>query len=230
VRRAGRWRPAPDDAFDLVAGPEAAGPRALRRDPDLPAAERAFRRTRRFHVVHRREFFRRFRALVKSARGARGTPGSGYLFCPHVWLIPGLLRDGPKGAVQVGAPFVQVFSSRLRRYLGGFLRDAGVDILYWEDAVAWPDLRRVLGVAFECWDQGRVPLLERHFVGLPRVRVVRHDEDAVDPPEPGRARRRRPEAVATGARVLLVLRDRGGDVVRDVAAAPSDRQPAPLAY
>ena len=32
-------------------------------------------------------------------------------------------------------------------------------------AVGWPDIRRVLGVLFETYDQGRAPLRERHFMG-----------------------------------------------------------------
>jgi hypothetical protein len=218
----------PSDAYDLVAGPGVSGPRALRLHPELPRADRSFRRLRRFHVVHRREFFRRFRSVVKEARPQRRRGGTGFLFCPHVWLVPSLLRDGEKGASGVGRPFAQVFSSRLRRYLGGFLRDIGVDVVYWEDAVTWADLRRVLGVAFECWDQHRTPVRERHFVGIPRVRVVLHEENTAEATEPPTRPTGWRPPVAAGARILVVLRDRGGESVRPRASAPSDRRPQPV--
>ncbi len=226
-------RPFDAEAVDLVTGPWAAGPTRLARAPELPPSERAFRRERRLHVVHRRDFLRRFRRLFKEARARRGAGGSGFLFCPHLWLVPTLLRDGRDGASPVGPTFGLLFGERLRRYLGMFLRDAGVDVVYWEDAVRWPDLRRVLGVAFECWDQRRLPLLERHFVGLPHVRVTLHEEGpepggpSPGSPTPGSRPFRTP--VATGARILVVLRDRGGEGVRPERGAPADQRPAPIA-
>ena len=216
------------DAYDLVAGPGVSGPRALRLHPELPRADRAFRRMRRFHVVHRREFFRRFHSVVKEARAARRRGGTGFLFCPHVWLVPSLLRDGEKGASGVGRPFAHVFTPRLRRYLGGFLREIGVDVVYWEDAVAWADLRRVLGVALECWDQRHTPVKERHFVGIPRVRVVLHEEDAEEATEPATRPTGWRPPVAAGARILVILRDRGGDIARSRTTAPSGRRPQPV--
>jgi hypothetical protein len=183
---------------------------------------------RRFHVVNRREFFRRFHSVVKEARPARRRGGTGFLFCPHVWLVPSLLRDGEKGASGVGRPFAHVFTPRLRRYLGGFLREIGVDVVYWEDAVAWADLRRVLGVAFECWDQRHTPVKERHFVGIPRVRVVLHEEDAEEATESATRPTGWRPPVAAGARILVILRDRGGDIARSRTTAPSGRRPQPV--
>jgi hypothetical protein len=220
--------PPPADDYDLVAGPGARGPRTLRLHPELAPADRSFRRLRRFHVVHRRDFFRRFRTVVKDSRRARRRGGTGFLFCPHVWLVPSLLRDGERGATGVGRPFARVFSSRLRRYLGGFLRDIGVDVVYWEDAITWADLRRVLGVAFECWDQRHTPVKDRHFVGIPRVRVVLHEEDAAEATEPATRPAGWRPPVAAGARILVILRDRGGEAVRPRPCAPSDRRPQPV--
>lgn len=220
--------PPPDpDEVDLLVVPGASGPRLLARTPHLPPAERAFRRLRRFHVVHRRELVRRLRSLVKSVRHER-QGGTGFLLAPHLWLVPSLLRDGPRGTRPVGRPYHAVFAPRTRRYVGGLLRALQVDVVYWEDGVTWPDLRRVLGVAFECFDQGRTPVRERHFLGLPRVRVLLHEEAGDAAPAAGVPRSLR-GPVATGARVLVILRDRGG--TRDEAReqAPSDRLPAPLA-
>lgn len=219
-----------EDDFDLVAGPSAVGARRLDLDPTLSTQDREFARRRRFHVVHRREFVRRFEALVKETRPLADGRGTGFLFCPHMWLVPGLLRDVGGVATPVGRPFQAVFRPRLRRYLGMLLRALQVDVVFWEDAIGWPDLRRVLGVAFECYDQGRLPLRARHFIGVPRVRVVIQEEDGPGTPPreqvPGVPR----APVGSGARVLVILRDRGGSTERAESQAPSDRRPIPLTF
>jgi hypothetical protein len=227
----------PPDGFDLVVG-----------EPDDPATfhprdgatdeETAFLLERRFHVVKRRQFWRLFRTLHKEVVSREHEVGSGFLFCPHVWLVHGIVRDADGGkpgerpagallaAAGVGRPYAEVFSSRLRRYLGAVLRDLRVDMIFWEDAVTWADLRRVLGVAFEVYDQRRSPLLERHFVGVPRVRVVIQEDDEIATTEafPGDA----DTPPALHARVLLILRDRGGDVEEEVSPAPGGhRRPQP---
>jgi hypothetical protein len=126
-------------------------------------------------------------------------------------MVPGVVRDtdaadSRAGPRVHGPPYATAFPPRVRRYLGEVLRSLQVDVVYWEDAVAWPDLRRALGVAFEMHDQGRVPLTEKAFFGLPRVRVVLQEEDAeAEPPE-----RTPPTRAAGHARMLLVLKDRGG--------------------
>ena len=219
-----------EEDFDLVLGPSAAGPRRVYLDPALCAEDREFARRRRFHVVHRREFVRRFEALVKETRPLAEGRGTGFLFCPHMWLVPSLLRDAGGAATPVGRPFQTVFAPRLRRYLGMLLRAMQVDVIFWEDAVRWPDLRRVLGVAFECYDQGRLPLRARHFVGVPRVRVVIQEEDGPGGPPRDQAPGLPRAPVGSGARVLVILRDRGGATERTESQAPSDRRPIPLTF
>jgi len=214
--------------YDLVAGPTAAGPRKVELDPTAPASQREFSRRRRFHVVHRRDFLRRFQALLKETRPRAEGRGTGFLFCPHMWLVPSLLRDTGRAATPVGRPFQAVFAPRLRRYLGMWLRALQVDVIYWEDAVRWQDLRRVLGVTFECYDQGRLPLRARHFVGVPRVRVVIQEEDGPGGPTRIQAPQMPRAPVGSGARVLVILRDRGGAKERTESQAPSDRRPLPL--
>lgn len=212
---------------DLVTGPGARGPHAVALEPGLAPGELAFRLRRRMDVAYRREFYARLEALWKHVRPARRLGGQGVLFCPGSWLIPCLLRDTGRSATPVGPPYEQVFSPRLRRYLAGVLRHLEVDVIYWEDGVRWRDLRRVLGVAFECHDQDRVPLRARHFVGLPRVRVLLQQEDppgvAGAPASP-----RMPRApIGSGARVLAILRDRGGSTERHEVREPGGRRPAP---
>jgi hypothetical protein len=227
-----------EDGWELIEGPRrdpeeydlrtppAGSPRGLAWDVAAPRAERAFARLRRFHVVHRRLALGRLAGLWKRTRPRGGAP-SATLFCPHAWLLHSLLRDHGAGAEPTGPLFETVFSRRTRRYWGLILGGLGLDVVMWDDTVAWPDLERVLRVAFECYDQRHVPVQERHFVGLPRVRVLIHrDAGPGEPPAPVRAGVPHPP-VGGGARVLMVLRDRGGEGVRDEVQSPSGRRPAP---
>ena len=213
----------PDLPFDLVLGDASSPKRFAPRDP-MNDADARFLLERRFHIVMRRRFHRRFQSLYKRLRAERPSEGSGYLFCPHVWLVPGVVRDvEPKarpgkrpgsltGPVFYGPPYAEAFPSRVRRYIGSVLRDLQIDIVYWEDAIGWPDIRRVLGVAFEIHDQGRSPLEARHFIGLPRIRVVIQEEEADPDPSGDPLRPRKPSLEKTSAghaRILLIVRDRG---------------------
>jgi hypothetical protein len=219
----------PRSGHDLVLGGD--GPAAFRPDPALDGEANAFRLERRFHVVKRREFHRRFHALVKEVTAPPRPPGQGYLFCPHAWPVPSLLRDtgeqgssGEEGAFPVGRPYAEVFPPRLRRYLGMVLRALEIDLVYWEDAVAWGDLRRVLGVLFETYDQRRFPALERHLVGIPRVRVTIQEPEDVAPDEPAWEADGRARTPPLRARVLVVRRDRGSGDEDPVAAPPGARE------
>jgi len=212
----------PAHEFDLVLGDPSHPRRFIPRD-SVNDEDARFLLERRFHVVMRRRFHRHFHSLYKRLRAEKPAEGSGYLFCPHVWLVPGVARDAEPstaakgksslaGPVFYGPPYAEAFPHRVRRYIGSVLRDLQVDIIYWEDAIGWPDIRRVLGVAFEIHDQRRSPLQARHFIGLPRVRVVIQEEEA-DPDPARNALRPRPptfEKRAPGhARILLIVRDRG---------------------
>lgn len=213
----------PAHEFDLVLGDETHPRRFVPREP-INEEDARFQLERRFQVVMRRRFRRRFHSLYKRLRADKPEEGSGYLFCPHVWLVPGVVRDvepssrrgrnsgSLSGPVFYGPPYAEAFPHRVRRYIGSVLRDLQIDIVYWEDAVGWPDIQRVLGVAFEIYDQRRSPLEARHFIGLPRVRVVIQEEEA--DPDPARdPLRPRPPTLkkeAPGhARILLIVRDRG---------------------
>jgi hypothetical protein len=226
----------PRGGFDLVAGREG-DPRRFLPPRDGTEEEACFRLERRFHVVKRREFLRRFHGLYKEVTRPPRPPGQGFLFCPHAWPVPGVLRDRAEegeeagrvhGVQLVGSPYAEVFPPRLRRYLGGFLRALEVDVVYWEDAVAWADLRAVLRVAFETWDQGRRPALERHFVGIPRVRVtIQEPEEDEGYALPGRAvDRQGPPPLR--ARVLVIRRDRGEEERLEEVAPPGERVRSPV--
>lgn len=230
----------PPRGFDLVAG-IGSDPRAFRPDNDLSVDDALFRLDRRFHVVMRRAFHRRFQALYKAILAVPRPAGSGYLFCPFAWPVRGVVRDTggvdpddpdgrQLGGALVGRPYDAVFPPRLRRYLHGIFRDLDLDVLYWEERVVWRDLRQVTGVLFETWDQGRRPALDRHFVGIARIRVVIQEPEDGD--ETG------PQGVAPAdvadtplplrARVLVVRRDDGGQEIEAPDQAPATRQPEPM--
>jgi hypothetical protein len=215
----------PEHEYDLVMGSDG-DPRRFVPRPPTSEADARFQLERRLHVVLRRRFHRHFRRLFKQLKGQTFSRGSGFLFCPHVWIVPGVVRDveptenddtgegGSMSAAFYGPPYASSFPNRVRRYIGSVLRELEVDIIFWEDAVTWQDLRRVLGVAYEIHDQGRAPLLGRHFTGIPRVRVIIQQEAAE--PDPSR---NWVDGGQSGfstpppghARILLVMRDRGQD-------------------
>lgn len=212
----------PDHPWDLVMGIGGHPQRFTPRDP-LDDRDATFQIERRFHVVMRRHFRREFERLFKSLRSEAPEGGTGFLICPHVWLVPSVVRDvapaeqqGASGALvgprRYGVPYAQAFDPRVRRYIGAVLRKLEIDVIFLEDAVTWKDVHRVLGVMYEIHDQGRTPLRERHFVGVPRVRVVIQEEAAdAEPPDPiptdgpfGVA-----DPMPGHTRVLLITRDRG---------------------
>ena len=217
----------PRHEYDLAMGVPDGAKRFCPREPGDDDDAR-FQLTRRFHVVMRRRFHRSFEKLHKALRAEVPNEGTGYLFCPHVWLVPGVVRDVDHreltGTPSYGPPYAQAFDTRTRRYIGAVLRDLQIDIVYWEDAITWKDLRRVLTVAYEVHDQRRSPLRERHFVGTPRLRVV-IQEEAAEPDGPqivptGEAGTL-PPAASGYARILLIMRDRGQR--EDIEApAPAD--------
>lgn len=212
----------PSHDYDLVLGMDE-NPRAFRPREAIDEDDARFQLARRFHVVLRRRFHRSFQKLYKRLRAETPPEGTGYLFCPHVWLVPGVVRDVDQreltGTPSYGPPYAQAFDGRIRRYIGAVLRDLQIDLLYWEDAITWKDLRRVLTIAYEIHDQRRSPLKERHFSGLPRLRVV-IQEEAAEADGPQIIPTGEPEALAesaTGyARILLILRDRGNREDADV--------------
>jgi len=227
----------PAGGFDLVVGHDD-DPRRFRPVEGLPVDDALFRLERRFHVVMRRAFHRRFHSLHKMITAPPRPAGCGYLFCPFAWPVRGVVRDTggvdpddpdgrPLGGALVGLPYEAVFAPRLRRYLGGVFRALDLDVLYWEDRVAWDDLRRVTGILFETYDQRRFPAEDRHFVGLARIRVVIQEPEDGDDTGPGEAPS---EDVPPPlrARVLVVRRDDGGREVEAPDRAPSTRRPEPV--
>jgi hypothetical protein len=224
----------PPGGYDLVVDGGPSVQRLVPPEDDLPDDEILFRLRRRLDVSMRRVFHRRLKTLFKTLKRRGGKAGgTGFVFAPHVWLLPGVVRDAEVGGSareRVGGPTVQgppyadAFPLRVRRYVGGILRRLEVDMIYWEDSVSWGDLRRVLGVVYEMHDQGRLPLEARHFLGLPRVRVLVEEDDA-EPVPPAETPATR---AAAHNRNLIVLRDRGEEEDATTLDPKGTREREPL--
>lgn len=216
----------PHRGFDLLTT-AAPHPQRFEPRPDASEEDLGWQVVRRFHVVMRRRFRKRMKHLIGAVRRTKSRGGSGYLFCPHVWLVRGLVRDADArnagsgsivGPGLVGPTYAQLFSPRLRRYLGGVLREMQVDLIFWEDAIRWADLKRVFGVIWETYDQKRGPLSRRHFVGLPRLRVMVQEEGVEADPMPAIPY---PTPAPGHVRVLVITRDRGGEEEEVAPEVPS---------
>lgn len=223
----------PPDGYDLSIG--VPGDRHGVEVPETFGRDDArFRLHRRFHVVKRRQFFRRLRTLHKDITKPPGVPGVGYLLCPAAWPVPAVIRDGATageegravlGGMQVGRPYAEVFPLRVRRYLADVLATLEIDLVYWEDRVGWAPLRAALGVLFETYDQGRHPAQERHFIGLQRVKAVIQEAEDVDEllADPLRVPGDGPPPLR--ARVLVLRRDDGGQEEETPVFQPGDHLP-----
>ncbi|MEX1025022.1 MAG: hypothetical protein WD226_08085 [Planctomycetota bacterium] len=179
--------------------------------------DRFHARLRRRDEIQRRRHL--MRGLAKAFRGARRergpqksqTPGGTWV-APHLWSFPQLLRDDElSGSPWVGPHFRRVLPLSARAHLHRVLLALEVDVIFLEDGVDQRRFRRVLRMLFEYYDLfGRRPLEERHFTGLPGVRVVLH-EFSLDAPFRSETYPE-PEAEELGrGRILHIFRDRGGN-------------------
>ncbi len=186
----------------------------------------------------RRDLVRGLEFLFKRAAGRTFRRGSGFWVAPWHWFCLGLSRDEDERAAggegtffleTIGPAYHRVFApstlAHAREVMGGL----GVDLVFVEDGVGFRRFRRVLRMAFEVRDmlgpRGRAE--ERHFTGLPGVRVVLHDFTMEEPFRRTRGGYPEPDYDTVGrARILHVFRDRGEEDV--TADAPRDRRGAPV--
>lgn len=206
---------------------------ALRRDlAGLSLGERRFILDHFDFVTKRRAFYRGLQRILKAAKGHAFPSGGGFLLSPHHFFLEGLHRDDPGGeegeARIVGPAFGTVWDPRTRRFLHEMWSALDVDILYFEDAVHWPQLRLVLDRMFEriMQDPDAGPIQEGDFRFLQGVRVFL---DLVEPEGPNRVHGGYQEphfANLSRARILLVFKDRGG--VEDEVETPRPRVRVPL--
>ncbi|MEE8141895.1 MAG: hypothetical protein V3T77_02225, partial [Planctomycetota bacterium] len=163
----------PREKSESRPGPLPAGPPIV----ELDAAEMedcavARRLDRQDHIWKRRRLFRALRRLFKSAASQRYDSGSGYIFAPHYWFVPGFARDEDEDELNfhdssdgtIGPSYHHLLGVRLRRYLREVFDSVEIDLIYIEDGVGYRGLKRVLAVLFEVYDMhdGKVRLEEHH--------------------------------------------------------------------
>jgi hypothetical protein len=243
VARPGRPRIREDVGLKLV--PEAQS-QATEFNPDWPLAVSETdlegelvkdRVLRRDELQVRRRFFKGLAKLVKETKSLAPSRGGGFLLAPHYWFVGTLLWTDPDGGDEaegdalrpLGPPLRSVWDPRVRQYLHHVLRALHVDAIYLEDGIGPKKLEKVLRAAFELHDihGGRRRAEDRHFIGIPKVRVVIHDFAPGNPftlenyPEPK-------FDDMTRSRILHVFKDRGD--AEETVDAPFDYswQPEPM--
>ena len=214
-------------------------PRELRSDEEGRAAlsakgladERTRERlVRRALIRRRRVLMRRLERLFKIAARRRYVRGAGFWLAPHLWFITHLSRDDDDEDLWLVGPSYRGFVPHAaRHHLHEVLRGVEVDLLFVEDGVGFRRLKRVLAMVFEYWDMfGARPIEERHFTGLPGVRVVVHEHPGERHLRPKSWKEPDYEGVGR-ARILHVARDRPDDVETVLDPHGSDAAPAPAA-
>ena len=186
------------------------------------------RLARRDVVQRRRALGHRLGNLLRDAGRRDFARGAGYWIAPHLWLATHLTRDqDEEDELPLSPPYRRALQLAARSHLARVLADLELDLLFVEDGVGARRFRRVLALLFEYHDLfGARPCRdERHFVGLPGVRVLIH-EVGLDP-QPPRASYPEPEHEDIGrARILHVFVDRGDPGERVELPLDRDRLPA----
>jgi hypothetical protein len=233
-------RPGPVDAV-VVLSPEGPLPEGGLRVPRADIASPAVRRrlARRHEIRCRRALLRGLEGLFRRAAAREFRRGIGFWVAPWHWFCIGLSRDEDERAVdwKEGTFFLETVGPAYHRFLPRealahahrVMADLQVDLVFVEDGVGFRRFRRVLRMAFEVHDmlgsRGRAE--ERHFTGLPGVRVLIHEFTMEEPFREKRKGYPEPDYETVGrARILHVFRDRGED--ESPVDAPRDRRGVPV--
>lgn len=204
--------------------------------PVLPTAadpDEQWRLRRRLEIQHRRSLTRGLEKLFKQAARWKWKRGSGFWIGLQHWFIYGLTRDEDESEFAeavIGAPYHRAFPRAARHHFREITQALEVDLIYVEDGVSFRRFVRVLRVMFEVFDVhgGRQRAEDRHFLGLPGVRVlVENFELGQEPKFDAGHGYREPDYDEIGrARLLLVLKDRGDDV--DHVEVPDESTGTPV--
>ena len=202
--------------------------------PESPHEER-----RPIEIACRRQLIRGLQGLFKRASRRRLPPESGLLLGLQHWFVLGLRTDAPAETQdpaestvfdgRIGRPFHRVFDCRTRFHYWQICQSLQIDLIYVDRAVAFRQFVRVLRQMFEIYDMhgGQVRAEERHFLGLPAVRVLLHDLDAgiVQNSRSSDSYREPDYRELDRARVLHVFRDRQETEAEDPIPVESNWQP-----
>ncbi len=193
---------------------------------------------RRVEVQRRRQLVRGLEKLFKRLAGSRTAGGSGFWIGLQHPFILGMSRDDGRHVVWdrnstvldeiIGPPFHTVMTHAARYHYRQISSALQIDLVFVEDGVSLRRFIRVLRMMFEVYDVygGRMRAEERHFTGLPGVRVIMHDfelgkaERLLKPAFP------EPQYEEIGrARILHVFKDRGEFTVQDEVPDAADWTP-----
>ena len=172
---------------------------------------------RRVQLQSRRRLRRGLKVLFALAKRRRtpASDGIGHWVAPHLWYVLHMGRDGQDEVETIGPAYHRLFDRATRHHVHTVLGALDVDLIFVEDSVTFPRFQRVLSLVFEFYDMfGERALEERHFQGLNGIRVLIEELRLEEPltttdyPEPDYEQLAR-------ARILLVFRDRGGELERD---------------
>lgn len=199
---------------------------------DVENPEYMDRLRRRDEIQNRRLLLRGLEKLFKRAAAESPQQGTGVWIGLQHWFVLGLGRDGDGSEKKdqdasgdetgdreqraldeiIGPPFHQVFPRETRMHYHRITAALHIDLIFVEDGVSFRRLVRVLRVLFETYDVygGRQRAEERHFTGLPGIRVIIHDIDLGSDMAHGRQNYPEPDYDEVGrARILHVFKDRG---------------------
>ncbi|MFM8580186.1 MAG: hypothetical protein ACKOFW_01655 [Planctomycetaceae bacterium] len=199
-----------------------------------PDAER-----RPVEIACRRHLIRGLQGLFKRASRRRLPPESGLLLGLQHWFVLGLRTDAPSESQdpaestvfdgRIGRPFHLIFDRQTRFHYWQICQSLQIDLIYLDRAVSFRQFVRVLRQMFEIYDMhgGQVRAEERHFLGLPAVRVLFHELDAgiVQNTRASDSYREPEYRELDRARVLHVFRDRQQSEVEDPVPVESNWQP-----
>ena len=185
---------------------------------------------RRFEHLCRRTLARGIERAFDAVAHYRFERGTGFWIAPHCPFVTHLTRDVDESASGwIGEPWRKLIASPAREHLRRVMNALELDLIFVEDGVRVPELKRVLALIFEHYDFFGPTRLEdlRLFTGLPRLRIVVHDYVLEEPyratgyPETDHEHLGR-------ARILHIYRDRGGDEELPITPTSRDFMPSPL--
>lgn len=206
-----------------------------------PAA--SFEVRRPVEIRCRRKLLRGFERLFKRVARRKLPSNSGLLIGLQHWFVQGLRSDAAEDYLTdrdatvfdgiIGRPFHRVFPRLARFHYWQMTTALEIDLIYVERSVSFRRFVRVLRQIYEIYDMhgGTVRAEDRHFLGLPGVKVIIHDVDAgtIQPSDvtpPDQAGYPEPEfRELDRARVLHVFRDRQESEVDDPVPTESNWAP-----
>jgi hypothetical protein len=170
-------------------------------------------------AVDRARVFDLVRTNLDLARAGRRDRGEGFLFAPHWWPSDRMYRDAwhedDLSEGSAGPDFHRHYGQPARRLLRRVLRSLEIDLIYIEDGVPSALVPEVFEGLFKRYDTGRAAgrtgLDERELAAPPGLHLALQEIE-LDVPSQAMGPYKEPSYESLSrARVLLILRARGGN-------------------